>query len=106
MGQSEADERQASAKAYEISDTLLNDTYQKLSKLLDTVDREDLRAEQRKWIAERDRLADEAAKDFKDSNLYDRIRHDTMTPLTVDRYAELLKRYLEQYVAVVMAEKN
>ena len=101
--QSEADERFAAARAYEMSDELLNTTYQDLMKVLGEEEQARLRKEQRQWIVRRDRAADKAAKEHEGSNYYNRVRNETMTPITVDRYAELLKRYLVLYAVVIMA---
>jgi uncharacterized protein YecT (DUF1311 family) len=101
--QSEADERFAAARAYEMSDELLNTTYQDLMKVLGEEEQARLLKEQRQWIVRRDNAADKAAKEHEGSNYYNRVRNETMTPITVDRYAELLKRDLARYAAVIMA---
>ena len=104
--QSEADERFAASRAYEMADELLNTTYQDLMNVLGEAEQARLRKEQRKWIVRRDSAADKAAKEHEGSNYYNRVRNETMTPITVDRYAELLKRYLARYVEVIMSEKE
>jgi uncharacterized protein YecT (DUF1311 family) len=104
QAQSEADERNAISRAFQLADAQLNDVYKKLMPLLEEKEKIKMKNDQREWLKNRDKVADRAAAEFKDSNYFTRTREETMIPLTVDRYAILLKHYYALYVYVVMAE--
>jgi len=106
QAQSEADERNAISRAFQLADAQLNDAYKKLIPLLDEEEKIKTQKAQREWLKVRDQVADRAAAEFKDSNYYRRTREETMIPLTVDRYATLLKQYYALYVVVLMAEEE
>ena len=95
--QSEALSREVAIETYEKADKLLHQTYRDLSKLLDAEEKVELVKKQKAWIQKRDRAADKAAKALKGSNMYHRLRNETLMELTVKRYGELLIEYYYLY---------
>ncbi len=77
------------------ADRELNAVYSELLKHLDPSAREKLRIEQRAWLEQRDRQADEAVHNKSDSENARIIRDRILRQLTEERSAELRKREAE-----------
>jgi len=73
-------------------DRELNAVYSELLKHLDPSAREKLRAEQRAWLEQRDREADEAVRNKSDSENARIVRDRVLRQLTEERSVELRKR--------------
>jgi hypothetical protein len=74
------------------ADRELNAVYSELLKRLDPSAREKLRIEQRAWLEQRDRQADEAVRNKSDSENARIVRDRVLRQLTEERSAELRKR--------------
>jgi len=75
------------------ADRELNAVYSELLKHLDPSAREKLRAEQRAWLEQRDRQADEAVRNKSDSENARIVRDRVLRQLTEERSVELRKRF-------------
>ena len=74
------------------ADRELNAIYSALLKRLDTSAREKLRTEQRAWLEQRDRQADEAVRNKSDAENRRIVRDRVLRQLTEERSGELRKR--------------
>jgi uncharacterized protein YecT (DUF1311 family) len=74
------------------ADRELNATYAELLKRLESSAREKLRTEQRAWVEERDRKADEAVRNKSAAENARIVRDHILRQLTEERSAELKKR--------------
>src|SRR6266496_1642015 len=74
------------------ADRELNAIYSALLKRLDTSAREKLRSEQRAWLEQRDRQADEAVRSKSDAENRRIVRDRVLRQLTEERSTELRKR--------------
>lgn len=74
------------------ADRELNAIYSALLKRLDASAREKLRVEQRAWLEQRDRQADEAVRNKSDAENRRIVRDRVLRQLTEERSAELRKR--------------
>jgi hypothetical protein len=77
------------------ADRELNAIYSALLKRLDSSAREKLRTEQRAWLEQRDRQADEAVRNKSDTENARIVRDRVLRQLTEERSAELRKREAE-----------
>ena len=98
---SEADYRHAASKAYGEADQLLNAIYQKLMAVLGADDIAELKKSQRVWVAQRDAKAAKVADEWKGTNMLNRFRDREMRTLTIERYAELLNLYYDNYAVAL-----
>ncbi|MBP2242151.1 uncharacterized protein YecT (DUF1311 family) [Cytobacillus eiseniae] len=85
---------EAQGEIYKRWDAILNEIYGELEKQLATSEMENLRIEQREWVASRDVKAKEAAAKYEGGSLASLEYVMTQTRLTKERCYELVETYL------------
>ncbi|MGG3801900.1 lysozyme inhibitor LprI family protein, partial [Metabacillus fastidiosus] len=87
--------KEAEAEVYKRWDTLLNDIYGELKKQLPASEMNKLRNEQRQWIKNRDKQADESAASFEGGSFAGVQYLSTLGQMTRERCYELVNNYLK-----------
>ncbi|MGG3859301.1 lysozyme inhibitor LprI family protein [Metabacillus fastidiosus] len=87
--------KEAEAEVYKRWDTLLNDIYGELKKQLPASEMNKLRNEQRQWIKNRDKQADESAASFEGGSFAGVQYLSTLGQMTRERCYELVNNYME-----------
>ncbi|MED4402710.1 lysozyme inhibitor LprI family protein [Metabacillus fastidiosus] len=89
------DFKEAEAEVYKRWDTLLNDIYGELKKQLSALEMNKLRNEQRQWIKNRDKQADESAASFEGGSFAGVQYLSTLGQMTRERCYELVNNYMK-----------
>lgn len=90
-----SDIHEAASITYGRWDDALNEIYGVLKQQLTNIEMSNLKTEQRQWINDRDKTAEEAGKDFEGGSWEPVVYMDVMGQLTKERCYKLVEKYMK-----------
>ncbi len=89
------DMREAESEIYIAWDEMLNEVYSEIISTLSEEEKDKLILEEKNWIEERDKKADDAAKEVEGGTMEPLVRTSSLEVSTKERCYELVNNYME-----------